>query len=218
MKSGDLVFLDTAEGSELFHSAEVKNHFWSVGRYFETQLFLTYCGIASSVTVLNSLAIDAPEDPQIYPYTMFTQENIFTHNVLQRRRPLDVEMGGNTLEQLADILDALDVEVETYFGADYDLNRCREILIESLQHDGKRIILDFNRRVFNEEGAGHFSPVAAYHRAEDRFLVMDVARFKLPPCWVKAELLHDALVEIDPTSQKSRGFLTVAAKERSGTA
>jgi len=67
MKSGDLVFLDTAEGSELFHSAEVKNHFWSVGRYFETQLFLTYCGIASSVMVLNSLAIDAPEDPQIYP-------------------------------------------------------------------------------------------------------------------------------------------------------
>ncbi|HCS12598.1 MAG TPA: glutathione gamma-glutamylcysteinyltransferase, partial [Zetaproteobacteria bacterium] len=48
MKSGDLVFLDTAEGSELFHSAEVKNHFWSVGRYFETQLFLTYCGIARS--------------------------------------------------------------------------------------------------------------------------------------------------------------------------
>ncbi len=38
---------------------------------------------------------------------------------------------------------------------------------------------------------------------------MDVARYKEPPCWVKAAVLHAALRGTDPTSQKSRGFLVV---------
>ena len=47
--------------------------------------------------------------------------------------------------------------------------------------------MDFDRKVLHQKGSGHFSPLAAYHEAEDRFLLMDVARYKAPPCWVKAE-------------------------------
>ena len=64
-----------------------EHHFWTICRYFVSENMLTYCGIASSVTVLNSLGVPSPDAPQIYPYKMFTQENFFTDAVLQIRRP-----------------------------------------------------------------------------------------------------------------------------------
>jgi hypothetical protein len=47
---------------------------------------------------------------------------------------------------------------------------------------------------------------------------MDVARYKLPPCWVKASMLHAALVGLDSTSGKSRGFLVVTQPAAAATA
>ena len=86
-----VIYVDTPRGAQLFDEARIKGHFWTLCRYFISEKFLTYCGIASSVTVLNSLAIDAPDEPQIYLYKMFTQDNIFTDRVLQSvddRNPL----------------------------------------------------------------------------------------------------------------------------------
>ena len=212
MSQDNVIYVNTDEGAALFDGAAVKGHFWSICRFFISENFLTYCGIASSVTVLNSLGVDAPDDPQIYPYTMFTQENLFTDAVLHRRRPLEVEKGGNTLEQLASILDVF-ADVDIHFADALDLDRCRAILIDVLKSDNERVIVDFDRRVLDQAGKGHFSPLAAYHADEDRFLLMDVARYKLPPCWVKAAVLFEALTGTDSTSGKSRGFLTVRRRE-----
>ena len=44
--------------------------------------------------------VDAPDEPQIYPSKMFTQDNIFTDEALFHRCPLDVGKGGSTLERL----------------------------------------------------------------------------------------------------------------------
>ena len=211
----DVVYFDTPRAAELFHEAEIKGHFWTICRYFESENFLTYCGIASSVAVLNSLGVEAPSDPQIYPYKMFTQENIFTEAVLAHRRPLDVEKGGNTLEQLEGILGALGVRVDLQFASELDLDPCREMLVGALESPDQRVIVDFNRKMLKQKGSGHFSPLAAYHGGEDRFLLMDVARYKAAPCWVKADMLYEALAGIDSTSQKSRGFLIVHRQDQS---
>lgn len=213
MAQDDVVYCDTNAGAALFDSAEVKGHFWTICRYFISEKFLTYCGIASSVTVLNSLGVEAPDDPQIYPYKMFTQENIFTDEVLHHRRPLDVEKGGNTLEQLASIVSVFDVRVDTCFADALDFDGCRERLVEALKSPQRRVIVDFNRHTLHQKGSGHFSPLAAYHSVEDRFLLMDVARYKSPPCWVKAEVLYSALTGMDSVSQKSRGFLLVSRRD-----
>jgi hypothetical protein len=210
MTDEDVIYFDTEASASLFNRADIKGHFWTICRYFISERFLTYCGIASSVTVLNALGVEAPEDPQIYPYKMFTQNNIFTDPVLCHRRPLDVEKGGNTLDQLATILNALDVQVDTYHADALDLDRCRDVLVTALKSPDQRVIIDFDRKTLHQKGGGHFSPLAAYHSGEDRFLLMDVARYKLPPCWVKAALLYDALKGTDSVSQKSRGFLLVS--------
>ena len=208
MSEGDVVYVDTEEGAALFDGASVKGPFWTLCRFFISENFLTYCGIASSVSVLNSLGVDAPDDPQIYPYNMFTQENLFTDAVLHRRRPLEVEKGGNTLEQLASILDVF-ADVEVCFVDALDVDRCRAALIDILESPTQRVIVDFDRKVLGQPGGGHFSPLAAYHTDEDRFLLMDVARYKLPPCWVKAAVLHEAMTGTDSVSGKSRGFLRI---------
>jgi hypothetical protein len=160
----------------------------------------------------------APPDPQIYPYDMYTQDNIFTDEVLHHRRPLEIEKGGNTLEQLATVLRALHVDVDIHFGSDLDAAETRRIITEALKADDRRVIVDFDRKVLHQKGSGHFSPLAAYHEGEDRFLLLDVARYKLPPCWVKAEVLHEAITGIDSSSGKSRGFLIVKRPTSAGPA
>lgn len=213
MPEDDVVYFDTDEGASLFNSADVKGHFWTICRYFVSEKFLTYCGIASSVTVLNSLGVDAPDEPQIYPYKMFTQDSIFTDAVLHHRRPLDVEKGGNTLEQLASIVSCFDVQVDMRFADSLDVGGCRDMLVAALKSPSQRVIVDFNRKTLHQKGSGHFSPLAGYHSGDDRFLLMDVARYKSPPCWVKAEVLFNALTGVDSTSQKSRGFLIITRRE-----
>ncbi|TWU29667.1 phytochelatin synthase family protein [Bythopirellula polymerisocia] len=203
------VYFDTEEGAALFQGSDIKGHFWTLCRYFISEKFLTYCGVASGVTVLNSLGVDAPDEPQIYPYKMFTQDNLFTDEVLHHRRPLDVEKGGNSLEQLASILCCFDVKVEVYFVDSIDEELCRHLLVESLKSPNQRVIVDFNRQTLHQKGNGHFSPLSAYHSGEDRFLLMDVARYKLPPCWVKSAMLYHAMTDVDASSGKSRGFLVV---------
>lgn len=211
------VYFDTPQSAALFQEADVKTHFWTICRYFISEKFMTYCGIASSVTVLNSLGVKSPDAPQIYPYKIFTQDNIFTDAVLHRRKPIDVEKGGNTLEQLAGILAAFDVCVDTYYADALDVGRCRDLLVEALKSPDRRAIVDFNRQTLMQKGNGHFSPLAAYHAGQDRFLLMDVARYKLPPCWVKAEMLFEAMTGRDPAANKSRGFLLVKRRNAAGS-
>ena len=151
MENEDIVYFDTEKGAQLFDGADTKGHFWTICRYFVSEKFLTYCGIASSVTVLNSLGVEAPDEPQIFPYKMFTQDNIFTDEVLHHRRPLEVEKGGNTLEQLASILSALHVQVDTYFAGELGLDDCREVLVTALKSPSQRVIVDFDRKVLASE-------------------------------------------------------------------
>lgn len=209
MSQDDVLYCNTPRGAALLDSADVKGHFWPLCRCYISENFLTYCGIASSVMALNSLGVDAPADPQIHPYRMFTQENVFTEAVLEHRRPLDVEKGGNTLEQLATLLRALGVGVDVYFADALEEDDTRRLLVDALSAPDQRVLVDFDRQRLHQKGHGHFSPLAAWHAAEDRFLLLDVARYKLPPCWVKASVLHEAMRGTDSTSEKSRGFLVV---------
>jgi hypothetical protein len=217
MSDNEVIYFDTENSAALFDGADVKSHFWSLCRYFVSETFMTYCGIASGVTVLNSLGVPSPDAPQIYPYKIFMQENFFTDEVLQIRRPHDVEKNGSTLDQLASMLSVFEVKVDVYHADSLTVDQSRTMLIETLRSPHKRVIIDFNRKDLGQKGSGHFSPLAAYHSGEDRFLLMDVARYKLPPCWVQADLLYKALTDVDSVSQKGRGFLILTCHRTSAS-
>jgi hypothetical protein len=63
--------------------------------------------------------------------------------------------------------------------------------------------------------AGTFPPLAAYDAKGDRFLILDVARYKYPPVWVGAAELFDAMNTPDADNQnRTRGFVLITKPTR----
>lgn len=73
------------------------------------------------------------------------------------------------------------------------------------------IVASYGRKVLGQTGDGHFSPLAAYHAATDRALILDVARFKYPPHWVSLPLLFTAMRAVDASTGGPRGYLRLRA-------
>ena len=68
------------------------------------------------------------------------------------------------------------------------------------------------RKAIGEEIGGHISPLGAYDAKADRFLILDVARYKYPPVWVKTGEIFDAMNTPDASNgDKTRGFVLVTA-------
>ena len=72
-----------------------------------------------------------------------------------------------------------------------------------------RIVANYNRKTLAQEGAGHQSPIAAYDEASDSVLMLDVAKFKYPPAWIKLADLLQSMQTVDSDSGKSRGLVVV---------
>ena len=68
------------------------------------------------------------------------------------------------------------------------------------------LVVSFSRAVLQQTGDGHFSTVAAYDAETDSCLVLDVARFKYPPYWVRVSELYEAMRPKDPATNESRGW------------
>jgi hypothetical protein len=76
------------------------------------------------------------------------------------------------------------------------------------------LIASYDRKLLDQTGSGHFSPIGGYHRERDLVLVLDVARFKYPPHWVSTEKLYRAMEPADPATGKPRGWLTLRARSQ----
>ena len=55
------------------------------------------------------------------------------------------------------------------------------------------VIVNVYRSKMHEHKGGHMSPLAAYDKRTDRFLFMDVSRYKYPPVWVKTQDLWNVM-------------------------
>ncbi|MGQ4001563.1 phytochelatin synthase family protein [Francisellaceae bacterium CB299] len=70
--------------------------------------------------------------------------------------------------------------------------------------------MNYNRADMGAVGGGHFSPLAAYNPGADSWLLMDVARYKYPPAWIKTSDLYKAIQANDSESEKPRGIIIVS--------
>ena len=139
------------------------------------------------VMVLNALEVEPPLSPTYAPYKFFTQDVVFyDERLLDIIRPAQVQFSGITLSELADIIRVFGVEVETSYASSAALNHFRDMVVSALNHKNQAVIVNFCHRVLGEDGCGHFSPVGDYNQEYDSFLILDVARYKNKPFWVKA--------------------------------
>ena len=72
------------------------------------------------------------------------------------------------------------------------------------------VLVNYLRKAIGQETGGHISPLAAYDAKSDRFLILDVARYKYPPVWVKASDLFDAMNTTDASNEnRTRGYVLI---------
>jgi len=204
--------IDDDEAQKIFAESQAKAGFWRLMHYYESQNDQTYCGVASATIVLNSLDVGSPPAPAIYPYRKFDQSNFFTDTVLAIKPPKLVHLSGLTLEELAGMLRSYGVKVDVHHAAaPLDLEGFRTLAAAALTDPKARVIANFHRKYLGQEGAGHHSPLAAYDAVSDRFLILDIARYRLPPVWATATDLWAAMNTEDGDAKANRGFLVIRA-------
>jgi hypothetical protein len=202
-----LVALDSPEGQRLFEEADARADYWSLTEQYATQRSGNFCGVASAVTVLNAMQVSAPVDDQLgVPY--FTQDDFF--NGCARGVLSPTMMPGMTIDQLADLLRCHPATATAVHASDTTLADFRALAAKNLATPGDYLIVNIDRAGIGQDKMGHISPLGAYDSKADKFLFLDVARYKYPPVWVDAAGLFAAMSTDDFVSGKTRGFVTVS--------
>lgn len=207
----NLIPFNSSEGEKLLINSQFRNDYFPLSIHFVTQKNQAYCGVASMVMVLNALNIAAPDAPEYPNFHMFTQENFFNRESTRKfASASDISMRGMNLEKLAKLLESYDVKVKTYHAANIDISQFRQLVTDNLKQPHDFVIVNYLRKSIGQETGGHISPIAAYDQSTDRFLILDVSRYKYPPVWVKAQELWQAIATVDLDGGKTRGFVLIS--------
>jgi hypothetical protein len=205
-----LIRLDSDAGAQLLIDSQARRAFWPLSVHFVTQKNQAYCGVASIVMVLNALAVRAPPAAGYEPFATFTQDNVLndaTDAILPRPT---LARQGMTLTQLARIIDSWGIEAVARHADDDGIDAFRGAASRQLATPGGHVIVNYLRRAIGQESGGHISPLAAYDARSDRFLILDVSRYKYPPVWVTTADLFAAMNTVDSDNEgRRRGYVLV---------
>ena len=213
MAAPGLVRFEAPEGRQLLLESEAHEAFFPLIAQFETQKSLAHCGPASIVMVLNALEVRAPA--AFESYRRFTQDNVFDALSEPITSDRAVARRGMALIEVARVLQAYGLSVDMHYAGQSSIDAFRGAAAEHLGRPGSHVIVNYSRTALGQDGPGHISPLGAYDANSDRFLILDVSRYKAPAVWVPAERLFAAMaVPIGPDAG-TRGFLLIRAPEDS---
>jgi hypothetical protein len=232
-----LVPFASSESIKRLERAKAKVDFFRLANQFESQQNLGYCGPTSSTIVLNALRADdttiaKPRDPALFPaeyrkrlpaglepvFARYTQSTFFdaeTQSVKTRdqffgapKTPGARPSPGLELRELAGILAAhgLAAELRVADAALTDETIRRE-LIANLSVSDDFVLVNYFRPTLGQKGGGHISPLGAYDKASDSFLILDVNPNGHPWVWVPARLLIESMRTKDVN--ENRGYVLV---------
>jgi hypothetical protein len=197
-------------GLELLSTSRQRADYGALAESFLTQANLAYCGVASSVMVLNSLSVPAPVASGYGRYRFWTQDNLFSSDITRAVLPPEqVARRGMTLQQLQALLVSVGARAQAIHGSSLDLAEFRTLVIANQTNPDDRLLVNYLRSSMGQEGGGHISPVAAYHAPSDQVLILDVARYRYPSVWVPLPDLWRAMRTTDGDSGLSRGLVVV---------
>ena len=123
--------------------------------------------------------------------------------------PAKVAEYGMSPGHVAGVLQACGVEAAVHLAAQSSIDEFRDRASEFLGRDGHYVVVNYSRSVLEQEGRGHISPLAAYDADTDRFLILDVSRYKYPPVWVDTARLFEAMVRPVDGQTSGRGYVLV---------
>ncbi len=196
----NLISSKSKKGQKLLAESKFSADYSSLQENFVSQSRRTFCGVASSVIALNYLRNNLP---------IVNQKTIFNQKTRKVIHPFKVALGGMTLAQLNNILQAHQLKTKLVYADDIDIREFRSLAQKNLTNPDDLMLVNYQRKALKQNGGGHISPIAAYHQKSDRFLILDVATYKYPPVWVRTEELWQGMNTVDKISNLSRGFIIV---------
>jgi hypothetical protein len=214
-----------------------KVDFFRLTNHFESQINMGYCGPATATIVLNALRADnpsivKPKDPALFPaeyrktlppglepvFSRYTQSTFFDAQTLgvktrdqffgKPKAPGARPSPGLELRELHGILVAHGLAAELRV-ADAKLpdEQIRRELVANLATPDDYVVVNIHRPELGQAGGGHFSPLGAYDKTSDSFLLLDVNPNGHTWVWVPAPLLIKAMRT--PDVHENRGYLLV---------
>ena len=209
----NLISSTSQDGEALLIGADAREAYFTLVSNYVTQQTQSFCGVASMVMVFNAMQLPAPEVAAYAPYRTFTQDNVLdarTDAILPRDTILKQ---GITLDQMGALVGVQPVNVTVRHASDASVDSFRSEASSYLAQPGHFVLVNYLRKTLGQQTGGHFSPLAAYDKETDRFLILDVARYKYPPVWVKADELFAAMNTKDSDNDdKSRGYVLISRK------
>lgn len=197
----NLISINSDIGKELLTGSLAKADYYPLLKHFVTQSNQAYCGVASMVMVINAF----------YNSPVLTQDSFFDNEKTSKVSYANkIRWRGMNLDTLGKLLESYDVKVKVYHASSTNLFEFRQLIASNLKQPNNFVVVNYLRKAIGQESGGHISPIAAYNKETDRFLILDVSRYKYPPVWVKAEELWQAINTVDNDGGKSRGFILVS--------
>ena len=219
------------EGLKRLNRSQFKNDFYQLANFFQPQANPVFCSAASSVMIINALnygkipsqkisEIKSPKG-EIFEYPLYLQENFFnakTDKIKQLKviRFEEKDSAGNynpgleigDLNKILNQVYSLKSKL-TYVeqNDEEQINKFRELVKKVLADKNNFIIVNFNRKILNQKGSGHYMPIVAYDEESDSILALDPAVHKMQWFWVDLPQLHAAMNTKDGESY--RGYLVV---------
>ena len=231
-----LIRWDTEEGQTRLARSSYKNDFFQLADNFQPQANPLYCGIASSVIVLNAMRLNRNEVPSqrslevVVPSSMgggrlqyreYSQMTLLDERTepVKARVVIELKNAGDgagkiqpglTLAQLKGILEAYHARVVLHYvdtDSEDAIRSFRKDLKAVLTDSERFLVVNFKGKALGTSTDGHISPVAAYDEQSDSVLVLDVAGHRNPWYWAPAADLYGAMHTLD--GEHYRGYLVI---------
>ncbi|KAL4101496.1 hypothetical protein PRIC1_005248 [Phytophthora ramorum] len=205
----DCIAFSSPEGRKLFteainSSTNFMQIYFPLAEQFITQAEPAFCGLATLAMCLNALQID-PGRLWKGPWRWFSEELFDCCTSLSVAKEKGISMS-----EFICLARCNGVLTEDYRAtSDFTLEQFRDIVKHSCATSSEIVVLNYSRKVLGQTGDGHFSPIGGYHAERDMVLLMDVARFKYPPHWVKLSRVFDAMQRVDQSMDLPRGLVVL---------
>ena len=158
-------------------SGSYSQDFAALAKAFRPQKYRSFCGPATIETVLRA-----------YGHSQVSQASVFP----SFSSKVDTFYSGMSLAELAQLAESAGLQTEIVYADSLDLEAFRARLKANLEQPGDFVVVNYDRRVLHQAGAGHISPIAAYDESRDAFLILDEAAYRYPFTWIPATLLYQA--------------------------
>jgi hypothetical protein len=230
-----IVVFASDEGMARLARSAAKVDFPALANQYEAQSNSIFCGPTTAAIVLNAMrnrsrylprdhsrlsAKDLRYVPKAFDPVIprYTQDNVMAKGPKTRAQVLgepfpvngkQAQDFGIQVRQLDALFRAQGLHTRLVIVDDKKSEaEIRADLVENLEHRGDYVVVNYKRQAAGQQGGGHISPLAAYDRESDSFLILDVNPAASGWVWMPTANLVRGMRTFDTV--ENRGYILVA--------